>query len=62
MAQRSAARAAGDREVLLPGAGTARHCLRAGPLDALEIHVLSVLLGCGRRLFAHRSFEDYHVR
>jgi dihydrofolate reductase len=43
--------AAGDRSVLLHGAYTAQECLRAGLLDELEIALIPVLLGGGRRLF-----------
>jgi dihydrofolate reductase len=43
--------AAGDRDVLLHGASTAQDCLRAGLLDEMEIHLVPVLLGEGRRLF-----------
>jgi dihydrofolate reductase len=43
--------AAGDKDVLLHGAETARRCLRAGLLDEMEIHLVPVLLGEGRRLF-----------
>ena len=43
--------AAGERNVLLHGATTAHECLRAGLLDEMEIHVVPVLLGRGRRLF-----------
>jgi dihydrofolate reductase len=43
--------AAGDRNVLVHGAGTAQLALAAGVLDELEIHLVSVLLGQGRRLF-----------
>ena len=45
--------AAGDRNVMLHGADTAQGCLRAGVLDEMEIHVVPVLLGQGRRLFDH---------
>lgn len=44
--------AAGDRAVLVHGAGAAQALLRAGLLDELEIHLVPVLLGAGRRLFA----------
>ena len=44
--------AAGDRDILLHGAATAQECLRAGLLDELELSVVPVLLGQGRRLFA----------
>jgi dihydrofolate reductase len=43
--------AAGDRDVLVHGAGAGQALLRAGRLDAMEIHLVPVLLGEGRRLF-----------
>ncbi|MDN5860952.1 MAG: dihydrofolate reductase family protein [Pseudonocardia sp.] len=43
--------AANGRNVLLHGASAARACLRAGLVDELELHVVPVLLGAGRRLF-----------
>jgi dihydrofolate reductase len=43
--------AAGDRDVMLHGAYTATECLRARVLDVMEIHLVPVLLGQGRRLF-----------
>jgi dihydrofolate reductase len=43
--------AAGDRAVLVHGAGAAQALLRAGLLDEMEIHLVQVLLGGGRRLF-----------
>ena len=46
-----AKRAAGDKDVLVHGAGVARLALAAGVLDELEIHLVPVLLGRGRRLF-----------
>lgn len=45
--------AAGDRTVLVHGAATAQLALAAGLLDELELHVVPVLLGQGRRLFDH---------
>jgi dihydrofolate reductase len=42
---------AGGRDILLHGAATARECLRAGLLDEMELHLIPVLLGQGRRLF-----------
>lgn len=50
--------AAGDRAVLVHGAGAARALLRAGQLDELEIHLVPVLLGGGRRLFDGRDDAD----
>ena len=49
MAQAKAA--AGDRDVLVHGAYTAQRALEAGVLDELQIHLIPVLLGRGRRLF-----------
>ena len=43
--------AAGERYVLVHGAGTAQLALAAGVLDELELHVVPVLFGEGRRLF-----------
>ncbi|REE96670.1 dihydrofolate reductase family protein [Thermomonospora umbrina] len=43
--------AAGDRNVLVHGARTARLALAAGVLDELQIHLIPVLLGQGERLF-----------
>jgi dihydrofolate reductase len=43
--------AAGGRNVLVHGAGTAQLALAAGVLDELELHVIRVLFGQGRRLF-----------
>jgi dihydrofolate reductase len=43
--------AAGDRDILLHGAATAQACVRAGLLDELELQLVPVLLGQGRRLF-----------
>ena len=43
--------AAGDKNVLVHGAGVARLALDAGVLDELELHVVPVLFGQGRRLF-----------
>jgi dihydrofolate reductase len=44
--------AAGHRAVLVHGAGAAQALLRAGLLDEMEIHLVPVLLGAGRPLFA----------
>lgn len=43
--------AAGDRPVMVHGAGAAGALLLAGALDEMEIHLVPVLLGAGRRLF-----------
>ncbi|MDR0344240.1 MAG: dihydrofolate reductase family protein, partial [Nocardiopsaceae bacterium] len=44
--------AAGDGDVMVHGAGAAQALLRAGELDERELHVVPVLLGQGRPLFA----------
>ncbi|HEY1571965.1 MAG TPA: dihydrofolate reductase family protein [Pseudonocardiaceae bacterium] len=46
-----AKQAAGDRDVLLHGSYTSRECLRARLLDTVEIQLIPVLMGQGRRLF-----------
>ena len=43
--------AAGDRAVMVHGAGAAQALLGAGELDEIELHLVPVLLGGGRRLF-----------
>jgi dihydrofolate reductase len=50
-AMRRAKEAAGGKDVLVHGAGVARLALAAGVLDELELHVIPVLFGGGRRLF-----------
>ena len=47
----TAKEAAGDANVLVHGAGVAQLALAAGVLDELELHVIPVLFGQGRRLF-----------
>jgi dihydrofolate reductase len=43
--------AAGDKNVLVHGAAVAQLALQAGVLDELELHLVPVLFGQGRRLF-----------
>jgi dihydrofolate reductase len=43
--------AAGDKSVLVHGAGVLQLALGAGVLDEIELHVVPVLFGQGRRLF-----------
>jgi dihydrofolate reductase len=50
-AMERARQAAGTKDVLVHGAGTAQLALAAGALDELELHVIPVLFGQGRRLF-----------
>jgi dihydrofolate reductase len=51
--------AAGGRDILVHGAATAQACLRAGLLDEMELHLVPVLLGQGRRLFDDMP-ADHH--
>lgn len=53
--------AAGDRNVMVHGANTAQELLRAGLLDEMEIHLVPVLLGEGRRLFESLGFEHIEL-
>jgi dihydrofolate reductase len=49
-AMAQAKEAAGDRNVLVHGAYTAQTALEAGVLDELQIHLVPVMFGGGRRL------------
>jgi dihydrofolate reductase len=60
-AMTEAKRAAGDKNVLVHGAGTAQLALAAGVLDEMEIHLIPVLLGQGRRLFDDRGPEHIEL-
>jgi dihydrofolate reductase len=60
-AMTQAMEAAGDRNVLVHGAGVARLALAAGVLDELEIHLVPVLFGQGRRLFDHLAPEHIEL-
>jgi dihydrofolate reductase len=57
-AVRDAKHAAGDKNVLVHGASIAQRALTAGLLDELEIHLIPVLFGDGRRLFDHLGVEQ----
>jgi dihydrofolate reductase len=50
-AMTQAKQAAGDKDVLVHGAAVAQLALAGGVLDELELHVIPVLFGQGRRLF-----------
>jgi dihydrofolate reductase len=65
-AMHDAKHAAGTKNVLVHGASTAQRALAAGLLDELEIHLIPVLMGNGRRLFenlgvAQRELERTRV-
>jgi dihydrofolate reductase len=53
--------AAGDKDVLVHGAGLAQRALGAGLLDELAIHLVPVLLGKGRRLFEHLGTRPHEL-
>jgi dihydrofolate reductase len=61
-AMTEAKRAAGDKNVLVHGAATAQLALAAGLLDELEIHLVPVLLGQGRRLFDNLAPEHIELQ
>ena len=52
-AVRQAKNAAGDKNVDVIGASIAQQCLKAGPLDEIQIDLAPILLGSGVRLFDH---------
>jgi dihydrofolate reductase len=60
-AMRQAKEAAGEADVLVHGADLAQSCLRAGVIDELEISLVPVLLGEGRRLFEHLGAEHIEL-
>ena len=61
IAMARAKEAAGERNVLVHGAGVARLALAAGVLDELEIHLVPVLLGGGRPLFEHLGGDHFEL-
>jgi len=54
--------AAGGKNVVVHGAGTAQLALAAGVLDELELHVIPVLFGQGRRLFENLAPEHIELQ
>lgn len=60
-AVRRAKEAAGEKNVLVHGVGTAQGCLLAGLLDEIQIHLVPVLLGEGRRLFEHLGADHIEL-
>ena len=60
-AMSEAKRAAGDKNVLVHGAAVAQLALAAGILDELELHVVPVLFGQGRRLFDNLDPEQIEL-
>jgi dihydrofolate reductase len=60
-AMADAKRAAGEKDVLVHGVGTAQLALAAGVLDEIQIHLVPVLLGEGRRLFEHLGADHIEL-
>jgi dihydrofolate reductase len=60
-AMTKAKEAAADKNVLVHGAGIAQRALAAGVLDELELHVVPVLFGAGRRLFEDLPAEQIEL-
>jgi dihydrofolate reductase len=56
-AMAAAKEAAGEKDVLVHGAGVAQLALAAGVLDELQIHLVPILLGEGRRLFEYLGVD-----
>jgi dihydrofolate reductase len=60
-AMTEARQAAGEKNVLVHGAAVAQLALTAGVLDELELHVIPVLFGQGRRLFEGLAAEQIEL-
>lgn len=58
---RAARAAAGDGGIAAMGAGAGQALLGAGELDELELHVVPVLLGGGRRLFENLPAAGFEL-
>jgi dihydrofolate reductase len=52
---------AGGKDVLVHGAAIAQLALPSGLLDELELHVVPVIFGRGRRLFDHLAAEQIEL-
>lgn len=62
-AVRDAKRAAGDKNVLVHGADViAPRAVTAGLLDEIEIHLVPIVVGQGRRLFGDLGVEQLALR
>ncbi|MBV9004280.1 MAG: dihydrofolate reductase family protein, partial [Solirubrobacterales bacterium] len=60
-AMTQAKEAAGDKNVLVHGAGITQFALAARALDDMELHVIPVLFGQGRRLFEGLAAEQIEL-
>jgi dihydrofolate reductase len=61
-AMTEAKQAAGEKNVLVHGAATAQLALAAGLLDELELQLIPVLLGQGRRMFENLGPEQIELQ
>ncbi len=61
-AMTQAKEAAGDKNVLVHGAGITQLALAADVLDEIELHVVPVLFGQGRRLFDGLAAEQIELK
>jgi len=52
---------AGDKDVSVSAANVAQQYLQAGLLDEIQIHLVPILLGQGRRLFEHLGTESIEL-
>jgi dihydrofolate reductase len=59
---RDAKAAAGDKNVLVHGAGIATRAIPAGLLDEIQIHLVPVLFGGGRPLFEHLGLTQRELQ
>jgi dihydrofolate reductase len=50
--------AAGDRDIVVQGAGTGQAAISAGLIDEIQLHIVPYLLGDGRRLFDNLGFAQ----
>lgn len=57
-AMRDAKNSARDKNVLVHGSSIAQRAITAGLLDEIEIHLVPILFGEGRRLFEHLGVEQ----
>lgn len=53
--------AAGNKDVSVGGANVAQQYLNAGLLDEIQIHLVSIMLGGGVRLFEHLGTEPIEL-
>ena len=60
-AMTQAEEAAGDKNVLVHGVGITQLALAAAVLDEIELHVIPVLFGQGRRLFDGLAAEQIEL-